>query len=94
MEPLLGPVDLSAWINKGINWIIVGGKSGNDKSKIRPMEINWARSIRDQAIAAGIQFHFKQWGQYEPDKNDKMNWVKVKDHNALLDGVEYKDFPK
>lgn len=75
-----------------IDWIIVGGESGNDKSKIRPMKIEWARNIRDQALEADVPFHFKQWGQYEPDLNDKMNWVKVKDHNAVLDGVEYKEF--
>lgn len=75
-----------------IDWIIVGGESGADKSKIRPMEIDWAREIRDQAVAAGVPFHFKQWGQYEPDHEGKMNWVKVKDHNALLDGKEWKEF--
>lgn len=43
--------------------------------------------------ATGVPFHFKQWGQYEPDANDKMQYVRVKDHNAVLDGVEYKEFP-
>ena len=26
----------------------------------------WARSLRDQCQAAGVAFHFKQWGEWEP----------------------------
>lgn len=107
MEPLLGDVNLSKWLENPnwdydsvskpkyspkIDWIIVGGESGNNK-EIRPMQIEWARSIRNQALAAKVPFHFKQWGNNEPDENGKMQWVKQKDHNAKLDGIEYKEFP-
>jgi protein gp37 len=105
MEPLLGNVDLSRWLyipkltsnepttsSSLIDWIIVGGESGNTKM-IRPMHIDWARSIRDQAIAAGVPYHFKQWGNHEPDIFGQMKFVTQKDHKALLDGVEYKEFP-
>jgi protein gp37 len=54
-EPLLedlGPLDLT-----GIDWIVVGGESGPG---FRPMDHAWARSIRDQCVAAGIPFFFKQ----------------------------------
>lgn len=47
----------------GIDWVIVGGESGHGA---RPMHPNWARSLRDQALAAGVAFHFKQWGEYKP----------------------------
>ena len=47
----------------GIGWIIVGGESG---PKARPMHPDWARSIRDQCVAAGVPFHFKQWGEWFP----------------------------
>ncbi len=30
------------------------------------MNPDWSRSLRDQCPAAGVAFHFKQWGQYEP----------------------------
>ena len=30
------------------------------------MHPDWARSLRDQCVAAGVPFHFKQWGQYRP----------------------------
>jgi len=46
-----------------IDWVIVGGESG---SKARPMHPAWARSIRDQCMAAGTPFLFKQWGEWAP----------------------------
>ncbi len=58
-EPLIGPlgeIDLT-----GIHWLIAGGESG---PRARPMHPDWARSLRDQAVAAGVAFHFKQWGSY------------------------------
>ncbi|GII28262.1 DUF5131 family protein [Planotetraspora mira] len=46
-----------------IDWVIVGGESGPDA---RPMHPAWARSLRDQAVAAQVPFHFKQWGEWGP----------------------------
>ena len=40
-------------------WLIVGGESG---PHARPMRAEWALSLRDQALANGVAFHFKQWG--------------------------------
>lgn len=47
-----------------IHWVIVGGESGPDA---RPMHPDWARAIRDQCTAAGVAFHFKQWGGWVPN---------------------------
>ncbi|MDZ4308406.1 phage Gp37/Gp68 family protein [Allopontixanthobacter sp.] len=47
----------------GLDWIIVGGESG---SGARPMQPDWARSLRDQCADAGVPFHFKQWGEWFP----------------------------
>lgn len=61
VEPLLedlGRIDLT-----GIDWVIVGGESG---PHARPMHPAWVRSIRDQCIAAGVAFFFKQWGEFSP----------------------------
>ena len=56
-EPLLGPMpDLDL---RGIGLVIVGGEAGR---QARPMDISWARSIRDQCSEAQVMFHFKQWG--------------------------------
>jgi protein gp37 len=57
LEPLLGAMEN---LNlRGIDWVIAGGESGPNA---RPMEPDWVRSIRDQCLAAGVAFHFKQWG--------------------------------
>lgn len=74
-EPLLGAVDLrnsrgkdfcQQWrtssgvvIPRAINWVICGGESGPGA---RPMDIAWARSLRDQCKAAGVAFFMKQLG--------------------------------
>ena len=57
LEPLLGP--LAALDLRGIDWVIVGGESG---PRARPMKENWVLEIRDQCLAAGVPFFFKQWG--------------------------------
>jgi hypothetical protein len=63
IEPLLedlGELDLT-----GIDWVIVGGESGGSA---RPMHPIWVRSIRDQCVAAGVKFFFKQWGEWAPSQ--------------------------
>ncbi|HZN76097.1 MAG TPA: phage Gp37/Gp68 family protein [Micromonosporaceae bacterium] len=56
-EPLLGPMPgLSLG---GIGWVIAGGESGADA---RPMDPGWVVDLRDQCLAAGVPFFFKQWG--------------------------------
>ncbi len=64
-EPLIGPIFLpaEALTEGGANWVIAGGESGHGA---RPMHPAWPRSLRDQAQAAGVAFHFKQWGEWAP----------------------------
>lgn len=79
-EPMLGPIDFYAssaampagghpWRNgpilQGIHWVICGGESGPGA---RPMHPAWARSLRDQCNAAGVAYHFKQWGEWAPEE--------------------------
>jgi protein gp37 len=59
MEPLLGPIDAD-YLG---DWVIVGGESGPGA---RPMHPAWARSLRDQCLAAGVPFFLKQWGEWVP----------------------------
>lgn len=61
MEPLLGPVDVSAWLGTGIDWVVAGGESG---PQARPMHPLWPRQIRDQCAAANVPFLMKQWGEW------------------------------
>ena len=77
IEPLIGPIgnlDL-----EGIHWVIVGGESGPGA---RPMKAEWAREVRDQCLAAGVPFFFKQWGGIRP-----------KSGGRSLDGREWNQFP-
>ena len=43
--------------------MIAGGESGLN---YRPMELEWARSIRDACTRAEVPFFFKQWGGRTP----------------------------
>jgi len=76
-EPLLGPVTLNL---DGIHWVIVGGESGPVR---RPMDLDWARSIRDQCLAAGVPFFFKQVGGRTPKAGGR-----------LLDGKTWDEYPR
>lgn len=60
-EPLLGPLRLSL---DRIDWVIVGGESGY---RARPMRLDWATSLRDQCLHAGMPFFFKQWGAHDEE---------------------------
>jgi len=51
-----------------LDWVIVGGESG---SEARPMHPDWARSLRDQCLAAGTAFFFKQWGAFQEGSDFK-----------------------
>jgi protein gp37 len=46
-----------------LDWVIAGGESGHEA---RPAHPDWFRSLRDQCAAAGVPFHFKQWGEWKP----------------------------
>jgi hypothetical protein len=99
------------------------------------MHPDWARSLRDQCVAAGVPFFFKQWGEFRPvgadgdgfaeaahdapffevneertvmvahdgevfpdgapDRNGYfMERVGKKSAGSLLDGREWKEFPR
>ena len=44
-----------------LSWVICGGESGRNA---RPMHPQWARDLRDQCVAAGVAFFFKQNGEW------------------------------
>jgi protein gp37 len=57
-SPLLGPIDLSAYLGK-IGYVTVTGESGREA---RVCDYKWVLNIREQCIAAGITFWFKGTG--------------------------------
>lgn len=88
-----------------IDWVICGGKSG---PHARPMHPDWARSLRDQCVAAGVRFLFKQWGEFAADQvgpedlrsaslpPGHVNFLKVgkKAAGRLLDGHTWDEVPR
>jgi len=74
VEPMLGPVDLTAvrsWLRQEedlvllrglaprIEWVICGGESG---AGARTMNPGWAHALRAQCHWYDVPFFFKQWG--------------------------------
>lgn len=59
-EPLLGPVDLDAWVYEGdLDWVIVGGESGPGA---RDCALSDVRAVVEQCQAAGVAVFVKQLG--------------------------------
>jgi len=67
----------------GIDWVIAGGESG---ASARPTHPDWARGLRDQCQMAGVAFHFKQWGEYEPYEEDAQPPYWTDQHGRMYDG--------
>lgn len=75
-EPLLSAIDLRDEVCREtgssndcpacfgtIDWVIAGGESGTGA---RPCHPEWARGLRDQCVAAGVPYFWKQWGEWRP----------------------------
>lgn len=83
-EPLLSDLkDLDLF---NIDWVIVGGESGN---QARPMEKEWVLNIKRQCDEQGVPFFFKSWGRYGEDGKPC-----PKDQRDQLDGVKNQAYPK
>lgn len=90
-EPLIG-----AWGDvslRDIHWVIVGGESGQG---YRPMDMAWARQIRDLCLRDDAAFFFKQDSGYRTElrpylveeNGDRWRWYQYPDDKAapvLLD---------
>jgi protein gp37 len=88
IEPCLGPVNVLPYLftigsledrripdEPGLDWVILGAETGPHK---RRMNLDDARHVRDDCVAAGIPFFFKQ----------------DSDGNETLDGETWHQFPK
>lgn len=74
LEPLHGPIDLlfHVYADMGhklgdlIDWVIVGGESGNEKGKYRyrPCELQWIEDIIEQCEDFNIPVFIKQMGTH------------------------------
>ena len=81
-EPLLGRLDLTQWLEKGVlQWVIVGGESG---AGARTMNLHWAQDLRDQSVRANVAFFLKQLGGARNKRSGE---------HALLDGQLWQQYP-
>ena len=58
IEPMLGPIDVKAYTD--VSWMVLGSETGTENA--RPMEVDWARAVRDVAVSNQIPFFLKQVG--------------------------------
>lgn len=79
-EPLIEEITVKRWLydNVHLDWGIVGGESGEG---FRPMDLMWARRLRDEFAEASVPFFFKQSAAYRTEMG------------TLLDGVRYNQYP-
>lgn len=75
-EPLLGPLRIEL---DGIHWVIAGGESGISH---RPMDLEWARILRDSCVESEVPFFFKQVGGRTPKAGGRH-----------LDGRTWSEYP-
>lgn len=85
IEPLLedlGKVDFT-----NIDWVIVGGESGN---RARIMDQKWVVNIKNQCEMQDVPFFFKQWGTWGADKVKRHK----KKNGRLLQGRTWDAMPQ
>ena len=85
VEPLLE--DLGKINLKNINWVIVGGESGN---RARPMDKDWILNIKKQCENKDIAFFFKQWGTWGADQKKRNK----KENGKKINGKIYQQYPE
>ena len=87
LEPLLDPP--GGPLIPRFGWVIAGGESG---PRARPSQPDWFRSLRDQCLAAGVPFFFKQWGKWKPTDSG-MQRIGRKSDDATIDGRAWHQSP-
>lgn len=85
IEPLLEDLGKINLLN--IDWVIVGGESGN---RARPMGKKWVENIKEQCDNKNVAFFFKQWGTWGADKIKRNKRVNGK----VLNGKVWQKYPE
>jgi hypothetical protein len=85
-------IEGAAW--RPLDWVVAGGEIGVGA---RPTHPDRFRSLRDQCIAAGVPFFFRQWGEWAPGPGEEptRTLVRVGKRAAgrLLDGRSWDEIP-
>jgi len=59
VAPMIGPIDLSQYLDETIEEVAVSGESGYD---VRPLDYSWVLKVREDCIKANVPFRFHQTG--------------------------------
>jgi protein gp37 len=78
-----------------LDWVVAGGEIG---AGARPLQLAWVRGLRDQCIASGVPFFFRQWGEWAPAADDRAvpgTMIRVGKRSAgrVLDGRTWDEIP-
>lgn len=101
-EPLIGEINLSPYLKTGnINWVIVGGESGNgsvpeDKSvkfRYRECKLEWIESIVKECKENNIAVFTKQLGTHLA-KTMKLKDKTGADVDEFPESIKFQEFPK
>jgi protein gp37 len=85
-------LDEPAW--RPLDWVVAGGEIG---AGARPTHPDWVRELRDQCVAAGVPFFFRQWGEWAPAPPQRPDQIVVRigkrASGRLLDGHTWDEMP-
>lgn len=95
VEPMLGPITIDCvhlcqdelCRHARLSWVVCGGESGKGA---RPMQPEWARSLRDQCRDAGVPWWIKQWGDAGVESDGC--WTDG-ENNAVIDELIHHALP-
>ncbi len=89
-EPLVELVSLERWLPlHKIKWVICGGYSGAQE---RPMQLSWARFLRDECKQYGVAFFMKQLGSVYARQHHLHHW-KGEDITEFPPDLRMQEFP-
>lgn len=90
------PETILPWLNPEIDWLIIGGESGNatGKYKARPCQVEWMEKLVDEFTHICIPVFVKQMGSYLASK-DQLNLTNPKgeDINEFPEELRIREFP-
>lgn len=90
-EPFVEAITLASFLrSQKINWVICGGYSGTQD---RPMELSWARSLRDECKQHENAFFMKQLGSVYT-RQHHLYHPKGEDISEFPEDLQIQEFPR